>query len=134
MKDVALHHARTVIHYREAVRDASYSAGMHEDQSRTPQKAISKRYYFYAEPFTPEVKWRVGRPYITIKTLLEKDTGLSGSHLLAAMEDRASWLENFVNVSPSSDGWIKSSNIYFYRIREEGGPPPTVHLGTDDVT
>ena len=53
MKDVALHHARTVIHYREAVRDTSYSAGMHEDQSRTPQKAISERYYFYAEPFTP---------------------------------------------------------------------------------
>ena len=54
--------------------------------------------------WTPEVKRRVGRPYITIKTLLEKDTGLSGSQLLAAMEDRASWLENFVNVSPSSDG------------------------------
>ena len=52
-KDVALHHARTVIHYREAVRDASYSAGMHEDQTRTPQKAISERHYFYAEPFTP---------------------------------------------------------------------------------
>ena len=50
MKDVALHHARTVIHYSEAVRDASYSAGMHEDQSRMPQKAISERYYFYVEP------------------------------------------------------------------------------------
>ena len=54
--------------------------------------------------WSPEVKRRVGRPYITIKTLLEKDTGLSGTQLLVAMEDRASWLKNFVNVSPSSDG------------------------------
>ena len=54
--------------------------------------------------WSPEVKLRVGRPYITIKTLLEKDTGLSGTQLLAAMEDRASWLKNFVNVSRSSDG------------------------------
>ena len=54
--------------------------------------------------WSPEVKRRVGRPYITIKTLLEKDTGLSGTQLLVPMEDRASWLKNFVNVSPSSDG------------------------------
>ena len=54
--------------------------------------------------WSPGVKRRVGRPYITIKTFLEKDTGLSGSELLAAMEDQASWLANFVNVSPSSDG------------------------------
>ena len=54
--------------------------------------------------WSPEVKRRVGRPYITIKTLLEKDTGLSGTQLLVAMEDQASWLKNFVNVSPSSDG------------------------------
>ena len=54
--------------------------------------------------WSPEVKRRVGRPYITIKKLLEKDTRLSGTQLLAAMQDRASWLKNFVNVSPSSDG------------------------------
>ena len=54
--------------------------------------------------WSPEVKRRVGRPYITIKTLLEKDTGLLGTQLLVAMEDQASWLKNFVNVSPSSDG------------------------------
>ena len=39
--------------------------------------------------WSPEVKRRIGRPYITIKTLLEKDTGLSGSHLVAAMENRS---------------------------------------------
>ena len=50
------------------------------------------------------VKRRVGRPHITVKTLLENDTGLSGSQLLAAMDDRASWFENFVNVPPSIDG------------------------------
>ena len=53
MKDVALHHARMVIHYREAVFCASYSAGMHEDQSRMTQKAISERCYFYAEHIYP---------------------------------------------------------------------------------
>ena len=37
--------------------------------------------------WSPEVKRRVGRPYITIKTLLEKDTSLLGSELLPAMED-----------------------------------------------
>ena len=55
-------------------------------------------------PWSPEVKQRVGRPHITVKTLLENDTGLSGPQLLAAMEDRASWFENFVNVPPSIDG------------------------------
>ena len=54
--------------------------------------------------WSPEVKRRVGRPHITVKTLLENDTGLSGSQLLAAREDCASWFENFVNVPPSIDG------------------------------
>ena len=53
--------------------------------------------------WSPEVKRRVGRPHITIKTLLKNDTGLSGSQLLVAMEDRASWFENFVNVPLSID-------------------------------
>ena len=55
-------------------------------------------------PWSPEVKRRVGRPHITVKTLLENDTGLSGSQTPAAMEDRASWFENFMNVPPSIDG------------------------------
>ena len=36
--------------------------------------------------WSPEVKRQVGRPQITVKTLLENDTGLSGSQLLAAIE------------------------------------------------
>ena len=32
--------------------------------------------------WTPDAKQRVGRPYVTIKDLLEKDTGLSGNKLL----------------------------------------------------
>ena len=54
--------------------------------------------------WSPDVKRRVERPHIIVKTLLENDTGLSGSQLLAEMEDRASWFENFVNVPPSIDG------------------------------
>ena len=54
--------------------------------------------------WSPEVKRRVRRPHITVKTLLEKDTGLSGSQLLAPMEDRASWFQNFMNGPPSVDG------------------------------
>ena len=53
---------------------------------------------------SPTVKQQVRRPHITIKTLLENDTGLLGSQFKAAMEDRASWFENFVNVPPSIDG------------------------------
>ena len=54
--------------------------------------------------WSPEVKQHIGRPHITVKTLLENDTGLSGSQLLTAMEDRASWFENFVNIPLSIDG------------------------------
>ena len=72
--------------------------------------ALAGHVYGHNEPagkvflWSPKVKRRVGRAHITIKTLLENDTGLSGSQLLAAMEGRASWFENFVNVPPSIDG------------------------------
>jgi hypothetical protein len=54
--------------------------------------------------WTPDAKRRVGRPYVTIKDLLEKDTGLSGKELLTAMQDRKYWRKNFVNTSPIPDG------------------------------
>ena len=54
--------------------------------------------------WTPDAKRRVGRRYVTIKDLLEKDTGLSGNGLLTAMRDRVYWQKNFVNTSPVPDG------------------------------
>lgn len=54
--------------------------------------------------WTPDAKRRVGRPYVTIKALLEKDTGLSGRDLLTAMKDRKYWCSNFVNASPPPEG------------------------------
>ena len=78
MKDVALHHAWTVIHYREAVFCASYGAGMHEDQSRTPQKAISERYYFYAE---------LRYPKLDLKHILKQDFFLYIKETLPSKEN-----------------------------------------------
>ena len=65
------------------------------------------RVTFHEEPagklllWSPEAKRRVGRPHITIKSLLEKDTGLAGPELLTAIKTVSSWSKNFVNVSPS---------------------------------
>ena len=53
--------------------------------------------------WTPEAKRRVGRPYITLKDLIEKDTGLSSNELLTAMRNREFWRKNFVNASPVPD-------------------------------
>jgi len=39
----------------------------------------------------PEGRRRVGRPYITLKTMIERDIGLSGSSLVSAMKDRSFW-------------------------------------------
>jgi len=50
--------------------------------------------------WSPEKKKRRGRPRITVKTLIEKDTGLKGVDLYNAMKDRAVWQTDFVNVSP----------------------------------
>ena len=50
--------------------------------------------------WTPDAKRRVGRPYVTLKSIIEEDTGLTGSDLLAAMGDRGLWSSNFVNTSP----------------------------------
>ena len=47
--------------------------------------------------WSPTGKRRIGRPHITIKKLLEKDTGLSGTDLLTAMRERGSWIKNFVH-------------------------------------
>ena len=54
--------------------------------------------------WTPNAKRRVGRPYVTLKSLIEMDTGLTGSELLAAMNDRMVWSSNFVNASPLPQG------------------------------
>ena len=54
--------------------------------------------------WTPDSKRRVGRPYVTLKSIIESDTGLSGVDLMAAMDDRAIWSSNFVNASPPPQG------------------------------
>ena len=54
--------------------------------------------------WSPDAKRRVGRPYITLKAIIEEDTGLTGADLLTAMSDRGIWSPNFVNVSPPPAG------------------------------
>ena len=54
--------------------------------------------------WTPDAKRRVGRPYVTLKSIIEMDTGLTGSDLLAVMNDRGLWSLNFVNASPMPQG------------------------------
>ena len=49
----------------------------------------------------PDAPRRVGRPYVTLKAIIEEDTGLSGKDLLTAMSDRKKWKEDFVNASPN---------------------------------
>ena len=45
---------------------------------------------------TPNVCRRVGRPNITLKKVLENDTGMEANKLRTAMLDRMSWRKNFV--------------------------------------
>ena len=54
--------------------------------------------------WTPNAKRRIGRPYVTLKSIIEEETGLSGQELLAAMADRQRWHLDFVRVSPEPTG------------------------------
>ena len=54
--------------------------------------------------WTPNAKRRVGRPFITLKAIIEEETGLSGGELLAVMADRKRWQSEFVRVSPAPSG------------------------------
>ena len=42
---------------------------------------------------------RIGRPYVTLKSIIEEETVLVGKDLLTAMSDRKKWKEDFVNAS-----------------------------------
>ena len=44
----------------------------------------------------PDERRRVGRPKITLKKILEDDTGLEARELQTVMLDRVSWKKNFV--------------------------------------
>jgi len=52
----------------------------------------------------PEAKRRVGRPFVTLKAIIEEETGLKGNDLLVTMSNRGVWSSEFVNVSPLSFG------------------------------
>ena len=54
--------------------------------------------------WTPDAKRRVGRPFITLKSIIEEETGLAGTELMAAMADRELWKSEFVNVSSAPTG------------------------------
>ena len=54
--------------------------------------------------WTPPSKRRLGRPYITLKNIIEEETGLSGKDLLSAMADRQRWHLDYVRVSPEPSG------------------------------
>ena len=49
----------------------------------------------------PDAPRQVGRPYVTLKSIIEEETGLIGKNLLTAMSDRKKWKEDFVNASPN---------------------------------
>ena len=46
--------------------------------------------------WVPEENRRVGRPIVTIRHIIEEETGLSGNELLNAMSDRDKWRKDFV--------------------------------------
>ena len=46
--------------------------------------------------WVPEEPRRIGRPNITLRAIIQDDTGLEGKNLIAAMQDRDSWRKNFV--------------------------------------
>ena len=54
--------------------------------------------------WSPAAKRRVGRPCITLKSIIEEETGLSGQDLMAAMADRERWHQDYVRVSPEPSG------------------------------
>ena len=54
--------------------------------------------------WSPDAKRRVGRPYVTLKAIIEEETGLTGTDLLSAMADRELWSSEFVNISPTPTG------------------------------
>ena len=56
----------------------------------------------------PDERSRVGRPKITLKKILEDDTGLEAHELQTVMLDRVSWGKNFV-MSPIFSHAVKLS-------------------------
>ncbi len=48
----------------------------------------------------PDAPRRVGRPCVTLKSIIEEETGLAGKDSLTAMSDRKKLKEDFVNASP----------------------------------
>ena len=51
----------------------------------------------------PDERRRVSRPKITLKQVLEDDTGLEARELQTAMLDKGSWRKNFVMPTIFSD-------------------------------
>ena len=54
--------------------------------------------------WSPDAKRRVGRPYVTLKSIIEEETGLTGTELISAMADRELWQSEFIHVSPAPTG------------------------------
>ncbi|XP_014664083.1 PREDICTED: uncharacterized protein LOC106806602 [Priapulus caudatus] len=54
--------------------------------------------------WTPDTRRGVRRPYVTLKSVIERDTGLTGADLYAVMVNRGLWSSNFVNTSPTPHG------------------------------
>ena len=42
--------------------------------------------------------------YVTLKSIIEEETGMSGQELLATMADRKCWYLDYVHVSPEPSG------------------------------
>ena len=54
--------------------------------------------------WSPDAKRRVGRPYVTLKPIIEEEAGLTGTELISAMADRELWQSDFIHVSPVPTG------------------------------
>ena len=54
--------------------------------------------------WSPDAKRRVGRPNITLNTVLIEDTGMAPNEMITEMRDIDYWRKNFVNASPTPTG------------------------------
>ena len=68
--------------------------------------ALSPEPIYHVTTLEPDERRRVGRPKITLKKILEDDTGLEARELQTVMLDRVSWRKNFV-MSPIFSDAVK---------------------------
>ena len=62
--------------------------------------------------WSPDSKRRVGRPRVTLKTILLEDTGLTCDELQNVTKDRDRWRNNFIKALTNPNGyWMNKCNV-----------------------